>query len=455
MNQPGHGSRTEENNRLWKELSVGFKETLIFEEFGKGRQQAREKAIAAETETLSAPQRVYSAKRSKAGSRAAAKARNDPFKAIYSQGLALGGLNQQQALESVMGMLQAGGGTMTDVKDQGMLGASFAAKTAYGVDAGTSGAFLKAGRRGGLTGARGQGGAALARTIDEGRSLGLSEGSETTAYLAQIAQGISSFEQTGIPINSKSISNLGGEFAKSGMGGVRGRVLGGGIQRAAQGLTQRGIQSSTDLLMAQTLGGFKGGGMDDYENSMIQLESGKFGEGPEGKERLKSFVGKLMKAGGGGATGRQVVRKGFAGLGVSMGVAETKSFTKSIMGGEMTAEETAQAAQVREEMAGGVKGATGGVAGLKAQADDILKGYGGAVKRAAALQNEQNRIGATMLPAMQNLQDSALNINKLFTALADEGIAKMSGKMEDFTKNLSEATTGLELIAKISSLWTF
>jgi len=414
--------------------------TKIWEEdlVGKARRRAGEEAAQETQRVLSAPERRYQEARRAAGGRAAARERRRPFEGLYQAGLEYGAFSQQESLQQITGVLQAGGGTMADVRQQGMLRAVFAAQRAYGVGADVSGAFLQAGRRGGLVGGMGRGGEAMAESIADAMSMGL-EGSEINDYLAQMAQGIQQFQQTGIPINPRTLAALGREVAGAGLGGVRGRVVAGGIQRAAQGLTQRGIQSATDLMMAQTMGGFRGGGMENYEQAMMKLESGEF-QGPE----LQEFVGGLMRAGGGGATGRQVVRQAFRGLGVQMGVRETKAFTKSIMGGELSPEEMEQAEAVRAQMKRGAREAPAGVAGLTQQAKDILDAYGGSVRRAAALQNKQNAIGAQMLPTMQNLQASTLSISKAFTTLASGGLSDVTGKIEDLAKKLENVTAKME-----------
>jgi len=431
--------RAEKDTRERERLTKIWEDTLV----GQAKRKAGAEAAAETQRVLSAPEERYREARRGAGARAAAEERRRPFAGIYREGLKYGGLAQQEALQAVTGLLQRGGGTMADVRQQGMLRAGFAAQTAYGIGGDISGAFLQAGRRGGMVGAGGRGGEAMVEAIGDAMKLGL-EGSEINEYMAQMAQGIQQFQQTGIPINSRSIATMGGVFSSAGLGGVRGRILGGGMQQAAQGLTQRGIQTATDLLMAQTLGGFKGGGMEDYEQAMMQLESGKFGEGPEGEERLRGFVGKLMKAGGGGAAGRQVVRQAFGGLGVRMGVAETQAFTQSIMGGELTPEQAAAAEGVRAQMARGAKEAPQGVAGLATQAQDILDAYGGAVRRAASLQNRQNEIGAKMLKPMQDLQASTLNINTAFTNLASGGLKDITGKIEELTKKIEKVTAQMD-----------
>jgi len=382
--------------------------------------------------------------RALAGAQAAGAAAGQPFAEVRKAGRELAGLSEQQALEASMNMLQRGGGTLGQAQQQGMIRAGFAAQTRYGIGPETQGAFLQAGRRGGLAGAGGRAGEAMTDAIAQGMSLGL-EGSELQDYMAQMANDIASWKQTGIPLNSKSVYQISGAIAGTGLGGVRGATIGRGLAQAGQQLSAGGVQDTIDLLMLQTMGGFKGGGMEEYEKAQIRLEQ-MGGVGQEwNADTVKSLVDQLMQAGGGGATGRQVVRQALGRKGIKMTQAETLAFTESNpMQQAKTLQEMGAVAANRPENAGE----------MIEQAAQSMRDYGTAIGKAANLQNQQNQVGETMIPIMQKLQQSAMNIDTAFVKIAEKPLAWLSGVSDEASaaiKRLADssgkAADSLEIIA--------
>lgn len=386
-----------------------------------------------------APEKAFRAAQASAGAGAAAAARSRPFAEVRRLGARLGGLSEQQAIDAMSPILQRGGGGIGEAQRQGMVKAGFAAQTAYGIGPEVSGAFLQAGRRGGVVGAEGRGGEAMVDAIGQGLSLGL-EGSELQDYMAQMANDIASWKQTGLPINTKSIQQMSAAVAGTGLGGIRGAAIGQGLAQAGQRLAGAGVQDTVDLLMLQTMGGFKGGGMEEYEKAQVRLEQmGGAGGWDEGI--VKSLVGQLTSAGGGGASGRQVLQQAFGRKGIQMSKGETMAFEKAMLRPEeMTPEERKQAAAIRGQMGMGAAAAPKGVGGLTGQAEDVMGAYGSAIRKAADLQNQQNTVGAKMIPAMLALQTAALNVNTAFVNLAKNPIEALSSGFESLTNGLKLLT---------------
>lgn len=426
-------------------------------QFMRGREQGSlyARATAAEAtarEEGAAPEKAYRKAREAAGEAAARRERAEPFKEIRAAGLKYGGMSEADALQAAQGVLQAGGGGMRGLRQSGMLETSFAAQSKYGIGADVSGAYLGAGRvgRGGLVGANETNQAeAMTSAIQDGLMMGL-EGSELQDYMAQMAQGINAWKTTGIPINQGSIGRLGQAITdQTTLGGLRGSTIGRGLATAAQGVSETGVQDAIDLQMLQTMGGFKGGSLEDYEAAQVKLE--EMG-GPEGwgPEQMKEMVAKLTGAGGGGASGRQVLRKAFARKGIKMSQAETMALEKGVMEGpdKLEGEDATRYAKIQGEIRmGSVEGMPTDAGDLQAQAQEIMKGYGAAVQRASAIQNLQNTTGEKLMGTLQNLQESQALITKSFTNLASGGLNTVSGLINDFATGLEKLTSSSDKAA--------
>lgn len=403
-----------------------------------------------------APEVAYHKARQAAGETAARQARAEPFQEIRTAGLKYGGMSEADALQAAQGVLQVAGGGMGDLRESGMLNTSFAAQTRYGLGADVTGAFAGAGRtgRGGLVGMGGAGVAASEKmtiAIQDGLSLGL-EGSELQEYMGQMAQGIQAWKATGIPINPSSIARMGQAITQSTtLGGLRGGAIGRGLASAAQNVSATGVQDAIDLQMLQTMGGFKGGSLEDYEAAQVKMEEMGGAEG-WGPEQLQEIVQKLTAAGGGGASGRQVLRKAFARKGIQMSQAETIALEKGATGASLSAEEEGLRGAVMGKIDTARENMPMDATDLQEQAAEIMKGYGSAVQRASAIQNLQNTTGEKLMTTLQNLQESQALVTKSFTNLATGGLDKVSGLISDFAKSLETATSSFDKAAMTMDL---
>ena len=370
----------------------------------------------------------YERRRRRGGARGAAKARAGLFAPIRGAGRELMGVNQQEAMQTAGAIMQAGGGGLEGLREQGLLRTGFAAQTAYGVGPEVTGAFLQAGRRGGLSGLApgtpGGGGEALTSAIADAMKLGL-EGSEVNTYLQTMAEGISQWRQTGIPFAKEAIADFGSELGRLGIGGVRGAAIAGGVAGAAQRLSRGGPQTAQELLMMQTMGGLDlGTGAAGFEQAQIRLEQLKGGDvgGPE----LTKLFGQLMAAGGGGAAGRLMARQSLGQMGINIGAEEMQLMGKQIQGESLSEKQEKRLRDIQEQRATASRGAPESPQEMQNLASNMLKEFGSGLKTAAGIQNEQMKIGEKMIPALNNLNKAQMAVSKGFTELAGEPLTKLT-----------------------------
>lgn len=320
---------------------------------------------------------------------------------------------------------QAGGGFGITAQERQMGMTAMAAQTAFGVGGGVSGAFLQAGRRGGLAGAEGGASRMLTDSLADAMKMGL-EGSEINDYLQQMASGITSWKTTGIPFNKQSMADIAGTLGTMGMGGVRGMAVAGGVSRAAEQLSRTGPQSVGQLMMLQTLGGLRPGqtGMEAMEDALIRLEKKQFA----GEDFQKMIQG-LLQAGGGGAEGRRVAYGVLQQAGIQISREELRAID------EGADPETLK--KIREERERGTRMAKRTAESPEALARAAAEAVPNALKRQAALTNKQIANGVQLTGTMKNLEETAQKFTKMFT----EAIAPL---VADLSENLKKFATGIE-----------
>jgi len=352
--------------------------------------------------------------RAQAVGRARAKARTREMAGIQATGLKFG-YTPQEAMQMTSQVSQAGGGTCIAMREQGMAGTAMAAQRLLSVGSDVSGAFLQGGRTGGVVGGQGRSSDAMAEAIGEAVNLKLS-GSDLTEFMQQMAGDIRSWRNTGIPLNSATIGAMGQTFSKLGVGGVRGAKMGKGLADAAKGIANQGIRSAEDFAALQELGGYKGGGAEEYEKARLRMESGDFVKG--GEQNLMKRFSKM-----GGAKGRLQLKRSMGKLGVTMGVKETIDIDKQLRSGKPIS--TQESTLTAEKLAG-----------LGADAVDP------ALKKQAATEAKQVSVGQQMLGAVQAFESSTAKVSKAFSTLAEDPLKRFSKAVED-------AAGALETISKI------
>jgi hypothetical protein len=419
----------------------------------KEKQERRQIAAQAEAAgqerraTLEAPRRAR-LRRERAAER---EARRAIFRPVRAAGRELAGMPEQQAIQAMQAVTARGGGGLRGMQQQGMLQTAFAAQTAYGIGPEVSGAFLMGGRREGMVGARGRSGELMAQTIGDALSMGL-QGWEATEYMQQMAAGIDSFKQTGIPINPRSLGQMGKEFAQTGVGGLRGGVMGRGLMQGLQRISTEGISGGVDLLAAQVFGGFEGGGLGNWWEMQKKLEAGG-GEEGFSAEQMREFVRRATEAGRGEIGGMITLRNVMREMGVQMTTEETEQLARGALSPEeMTPEQRERMGRVREQMAAGARGAPMGVADLTQDARTMMDAFGTEIRRTAALQNKQNDIGERLVPVFNDLQKSAVNINNIFASLGTETLQQFTSAAEGVSSKMEKIAVSLGKMESASAL---
>lgn len=396
------------------------------------------------------------------GTRRARRAEMTPFLRAGQIGRRLAGLGRQESAQRIGQLMQTAGGRFTGEAGQvGDVSAALAAQTMFGVGPEAAGGFMAAGRRGGLVGGRGRAGEALTEALQGALEMGL-EGAEITRYMQQVAQGIQQFQMTGIPFNKDSIKSMTLEMGKAGIGGVRGGAMAGGLQRYVQGIGQRGITGGLDLMMMQAFGGFKGGGAQDFEQAILQMESMQ-GMGPGGIEAggpmgnmIKRLVGMGGGARGGGVT---FMRKALGRAGMQMSMGEAMALTERITGEQLLSPEQREAFGIDKAGEAARMGAGKTQAGKIATVDQLVAAaakrvtdMGPNLRKQASIMDKQLEVGSKALTAVQNLEQSSLALNDTFMFLAGDTLKNFSEGMKDVTAELGKLTKEHGLLTAIRKM---
>lgn len=378
---------------------------------------------------------------------------------LQALGLSLLGVGKAEAEQSAAGIVQAGGGRLQEARQNDIIRTGFAAKTLYGVQEGTSGAFLKGARRGGLVGAQGDAGRAMTEAIQAGLRMGL-ETSEISDYLNSIAQGIQQFEQTGIPVAKDSIAGMGQAFAVGGaITGTRAMKMGTGLTNYAQTMGQRGIKGGGDLLMLQMLGGYKGGGAKGLQDALINMEQmkgnikdkfvGNSAWEVSTEDATSDFLRKIIEFSGGGAGGVMGLQKQLSRMGVTLSQGESRILGKRLMGEELDAmdqsvidlESERRESGYGEALRIGATTRSGKLVGMSGSAAKAVSRLGGSAKAQTAIQNRQLNIGRDMAPAVLSLERAATTTNEAFKDLIKGPLKEFGSFIEGLTKQMSELLT--------------
>lgn len=365
----------------------------------------------------------------------------DPLSNLGGEGARLLGMNKEDTTRFLMEIIQAGGGVATGEQAKGIRKTAFAAKTLFGVQGGVSGAFLKAGRRGGLVGGTGNADNAFKQAINEGISLGLS-GSEINQYLQQIAMGISQFQQTGIGINTDSISKLASDIARSGLPVTRALNIAQGITQYLQGIGSKGITSGADIMMLRELGGFKGGGVGEYRKARGTLEQLQFQaqgmgvEGIAGSPISGALQQYMQSVGGDQATKTEMLQRLLQRWGVKASVQQFDWLANTLMGGAAGGEQGKAINEYMKEQQSGAKELRriSKVGGLTEAAALTVSTRAPNLKAQVMMQNKQIDIGGKAAVTMQAFEQNALKVSGAFIKLADGPLKTVYEAMSSLTE---------------------
>jgi len=371
--------------------------------------------------------------------RARVRARQQaPIYAATREGVQYG-MAKDQALQAMTGIVQGGGGRAPEMMKQGMLRAGFAAKSLYGVGPETSGAFLQAGRRGGLVGGPGKADQMMTQAIADGLSLGL-EGSELVDYMQSMAEGIKQWETTGIPIAPDAIKGMAETFSKAGIAGTRATQMARGVGQFVQGMEERGGPSTgVDLLTLQAFGFTGKGGAAEYEKTIIKMEAA----GQQMKEQgvggaMSGPMGEVMKRirgmpGGDSSVGRIMLRRIMREqMGVNMNQEEMVLLDKQFSGEQLTPEE-----QTKVDLETARRNAGAIEAGAVRTPKGLEKAAKGAVppelRTQAAIQNKQIAAGEQMIGVVNTMDMAAATLVKSFANLVGDAgpVVNLTNKFQD------------------------
>ncbi len=343
------------------------------------------------------------------------------------------GMSPQESLQFTSQLADtAGGRPSMDQTRQAMA----ANRLGFGQD--ISGAFVKAQRRGGIV----AGGGGMLDAIGGGQRMGL-EQPEIRSLLQSIAAGINSFEQTGIPINPRSIGRIGASVAGQGLGGIRGLNISRQLARGGQRIGATGPTGAVDVLALQTMGGMKGTSAEGVLQAMERMEEGQFTSGG-----LQNFTKTIAQQGRGlGEFQRgRLVRQAFQSLGIQVGARESRLMATQALGGQLSPEQRSIVQGEQAKILAGTKrseafGATpGGIEGLARTLVDTVSPN---IKKQSELAAKQLVVGEKMVTNMQKLEGTTTAMTAAFT----NTIAPL---MESLTSSMEKVALATEEFVKIA-----
>ena len=300
--------------------------------------------------------------------------------------------------------------------------AALAAQTLFGIGPETSGGILAAERKGGLVGAEQGAGKLMLNVFSKAVAMGM-DNSDVRHLMQSMADGQERFMETGLSMNDQAITEIARLLGPSGTSAGRRLRIGQALASSAQQTGMQGIQSDRDMLMLRFMGGYEGGGFDEYAAAMRRLVEQDFtkGEGP-----LAMFRAAIKGVGGGADGAGLALREMFPSLG-----RQAFTFADALTSGTLTEEASANMP---------TKGIKSGKE-LEALAADLLSKAGPSAGRQAGIEDRLTAAGAKgLLQAAQNMQDAA--------ATQVSGLSKFGGALEDITARIVDLSVNMEMVAE-------
>jgi hypothetical protein len=353
------------------------------------------------------------ARRQRAAAEAAADRvmRADPMRQFQMSAQRLSVLNRTEALQFASQMGLSGlDRTFGTAQGSGNLRSSLAAQTLGIGNAASLGGFIRGRQRGGVVGGD------LEDTIEGAMEAGMNR-SEANELLQVIASGQQQFLQTGMPINTRSLLDMGRAVTGAFRAGGRSSAIAQQLGAAGRTLADRGPQSAADFLALRVFGGFDNNTLESYQAARRRLESGEaFQDDPntpqnEARGRFMQFAGQAAGSVQGGPAARsQALQTAFRnfGSGIRLGVAESDRLERILRLGPQNAQDRAFIEQQTSQL--------GGAFDLQGEAERLVGGASGR-RRAADLENRRIGIGAEMLPIVQKFENATLKTAGAITKL--------------------------------------
>ena len=390
--------------------------------------------------------RTEEAARASAASRAAMGTQG-----LAGLGVSLGGINLQQTTQFAGQVAGAAGGRMSGLRGGpggDLVAAALAAQTTFGVGPEVAGAFGRAGRRGGLTGAQGSGGRDFADILERAVAAGM-DATEVREFMAETAQGIQSFRMTGIPMSPETVLSLGREFSKSGLELGRSQFIGGTLAQRTKQVGMQGPQSAADFLLLQTVGGFQGGGLEQFQSARQRLLDLK--PGGETTAGFQKFLQRISGGAGGGASGQISMENVLRGMGANIGPNESQALQALVEGRNVPTELRETLTRVQTDIGIGTREAPRGIEGLKARAQATVTELGSTLRDRASIENKQFEVGAklagtvdrleqTMVTAQTSVAQFATNLQGLAELLLQVTDATIGASKRKFEASVAEKT---------------
>lgn len=225
--------------------------------------------------------------------------------------LQMGGI-QQQLLRRGGGNISLGGGP--GLSTAAVMNAAAAQRAGIGTD--VTGALQFAERRGAFGGETGTQQSMLNEFVHMSRQMGFEGMGEIVPNLQQIITLIEGFRTTGIPIAKDTVKGSMLDMSRT-FGPIMGANIAMGSIRAQKQAGQTGPSDMMDMFMMRSA--FKELGIDaaqgvsaeDYERALDLMATGGVPVG--------GAIDMMLKAGGGGASGRLLARQALASKGIQVG----------------------------------------------------------------------------------------------------------------------------------------
>jgi hypothetical protein len=307
---------------------------------------------------------------------------------------------------------------------------TMAAQTRFGVTGQQAGAFARMG----VPGGGGQGAAGLAGVLRSAFVQGL-HGAQITEYLQSLVQLGQQAERMGVKINEKEFVRSAATLSAAGLQGLQAQRVATGMQQAAIGVSQRGVQSPIDVMIARAAGFDPSQGPEGYARAMNKISGGMT------SDMMNKLMSNLTRGAGAGGFGPEMqalmLRRAMGRMGVQVGPGQASKMLASYREGSTDA-------MMRELEAGALIGRgeqPGARRWLRGEAVRGVRAVAGITPGAAGLEAGQIGVGMGAARWVQALERSSLNAAK---AIGNLPLVNFAKAVERSTNALNKFMSGGE-----------